>query len=236
MLRFKIGLCPIHPYHPSTMKPRKIRILTCALLGLGGPLIATTTRAQEATAPASVTADEKTAISSYTKAMKEGETLAKENPSKAENPAEAMALMGKMEKIIDSIKPDGLPADLGKAFGAFRTTVKKLIAHIASLPIPKELLTDQAKLQAWVGEQVADNPNFLQEFQEKMGKFQEGVATLSKQGDVNKAALDAVHKKYGIEVDLDAGKEGAKKAKPAGEKAGAEAEKEPELKKEAKPE
>ena len=236
MLRFKIGLCPIHPHTTSNMKPRPIRILTCALLGFGGPLIATTTRAQDVKAPASVSADEKTAIAAYTKAMKEGEKLAKENPGKAENPAEAMALMEKMEKIIDSIKTDGLPADLGKAFGAFRTTVKKLIAHVAGLPIPKELLTDQAKLQAWVGEQVAANPNFLQEFQEKMGKFQEGVATLSKQGDVNKAALDAIHQKYGIEVDLDAGKEGAKKPKPAAEKEGAEAEKEPEPKKEAKPE
>lgn len=218
------------------MKPRPIRILTCALLGFGSPLIATTTRAQDAKVPASVSADEKTAIAAYAKALKEGEKLAKENPGKAENPAEAMALMEKMEKIMDSIKPDGLPADLGKAFGAFRTTVKKLIAHIAGLPIPKELLSDQAKLQAWVGEQVAGNPNFLQEFQEKMGKFQEGVATLSQQGDANKAALDAIHRKYGIEVDLDAGKEGAKKAKPAAEKEGAEAKPEPELKKVAKPE
>jgi hypothetical protein len=85
------------------------------------------------------------------------------------------------------------------------------------MPLPKELLTDQAKLQAWAEEQAAADPNFLAEFQAKMAKFQEDMVTITKAGDKHKEALDAVHKKFGIEVDLDAGKDGAKKAEPAAE-------------------
>ena len=85
-------------------------------------------------------------------------------------------------------------------------------------------------------EQAAADPNFLAEFQAKMAKFQEGMETITKEGDKHKEALDAVHKKLGIEVDLDAGKDGAKKAAPPAEEKEAKEEAEEKPKTEAKPE
>ena len=187
------------------MKLRPICILTFALMSFFSPLLVTS-YGQEAKAPASVSASEKVAIATYTAKMKEGEKLAKEAKPEPGNPAAAFELIDKMVKIADSVKTEGLPADLKTAFEGFRGAIKKVIAHLETMPVPKELLTDQAKLQAWAAEQALANPKFLEEFQGKMGKFQEDMKTITAEGDKQKDALKAAHEKYGVDVDLDAGK------------------------------
>lgn len=188
------------------MKLRPICILTFALMSFCSPLLVTSSYGQEAKTPAAVSTSEKSAIAAYTLKMKEGEKLASESEPEAGNPAEAMEMLGKMEKIVDSVKSEGLPSDLKTAFDAFRTAVKKLIAHVGAMPIPKELIADQAKLQAWATAQAAANPKFLEEFQAKMSKFEAEMQAITAEGDKQKDALKVAHDKYGIEVDLDAGK------------------------------
>lgn len=198
------------------MKQHPVRILTCALLAFGTSLISTPSYGQDAKAPPALSAAEKAAIASYTKSMKEGEKLASENTPNDANPAAAMEMMDKMEKILDSTKTEGLPKDLNTAFEAFRGSMKKMLAHVNKMPIPKALIADPVKLQPWIAEQTAANPKFPQELQEKMGKFQEGMQTIAADGDKHKESLTAMHKKYAIDVDLEAGNP-AKKAKPGAE-------------------
>ncbi len=147
---------------------------------------------------------EKAAIAAFEKAGKEMKAWMDEEEKKsggAPGPGMIAALITKMK----TLPTEGLPADLKAGFENLCGSIQKMG------DLMKEFPAKQEDMQAFMQKKLAENPEFLKNFQAKMGE-------ITKEGDAARSKMEELAKKYGMEntfAEKSKEKEKAKEGVPA---------------------
>lgn len=115
-----------------------------------------------------------------------------------ENPAALFEAVGALAKKFEEVNTDGLPADLEENLEAMKSGFSDLAEHFMAMPIPLELLKDEAAMTEWITEKATADPEFPAKFQEEMGAWEKKAEELGTKLE----EMDwSVFEKYGIGLE-----------------------------------
>lgn len=126
--------------------------------------------------------------------LEELEELGRESPGLA---FDALRELAAKTSVLDS---GDLPEDLRTEFDALNTGLNQMVSHIEASPIPADIMADgEQAIGAWFLEQSQADPDFGQDFGEKMRSWGGEMEELGRNLESAGEGMGEIFEKYGIE-------------------------------------
>ncbi|MDA7655310.1 type II secretion system protein GspG [Akkermansiaceae bacterium] len=130
-------------------------------------------------------------------AVEAAEATAKENPSPM------FESIFSLNDKLQELKIDDLPEDLKAATRTLQNMMGAMSGHIKKLPIPMDVFTKgKEAYTAWIGEKMAADPSFMENFGSSMKGWQMEMDKLGKTTEEQGDEVEEVYKKYEIPIDF----------------------------------